>query len=121
MPHTREKPFATVPRRGSRPGEWLALLLVAAWGCGTGATERPQATAPDQAPSAPPDRSLTRDEYMKAGAPAPDKPWSAAEMAAAAKALSAILEKNPDGLPRYQSERSGDLFARVISDENLAP
>jgi hypothetical protein len=65
------------------------------------------------------DQSLTPDEYVKAGISAWDAPWSATEMAAAATILTKIADTNPKQLPQYESPKSGALFARITSRENL--
>ena len=66
-----------------------------------------------------PDRSLTPEEYIRVGLPAHDRPWSGADMARAERVLSALAAKDPSQLPRYQSERSGAVFARIVADDNL--
>jgi hypothetical protein len=71
-------------------------------------------TAPD------PDRSLTTAEYVAAGVPDPGRPWSADEMAAAARALGRIATADPGQLPAYQNARSGALFSRIVSVENTS-
>jgi hypothetical protein len=65
------------------------------------------------------DESLTPDEYLMAGIPACDKPWSATEMAAAASTLTKIAQANPKHLPQYRSPKSGALFARLTSPDNI--
>ncbi len=61
----------------------------------------------------PADRSLTLGEYIKAGMPAYDREWSGEDMARAAVVLTGIAEKDPGHLPRYESEKSGELFGRL--------
>src|SRR5260370_366536 len=41
-------------------------------------------------------------------------------MATAAKVLASIAKNDPRHLPRYRSGRSGDVFARLTSPQNLA-
>lgn len=67
----------------------------------------------------PEDKSLSIAEYREAGLPAPDAPWTAHDMDKAVSALTAIAQKDPSQLPRYQSPRSGEVFARLAADENL--
>src|SRR5262245_66468073 len=110
----------TPSRTISRTAPLSLLFLIVA--CGCGATPGTPPRPPDTGPGRPPisaDPSLTPEEYLKAGVPAWEKPWSAEDMAAAARALSAVAEKDPRSLPRYQSERSGPLFARITAADNL--
>jgi hypothetical protein len=65
------------------------------------------------------DRSLTTDQYVKLGLPKCDRPWSSADMSRAAKALAEIAKRDPRELPRFKSDNSGKVFARITSDENL--
>jgi hypothetical protein len=67
----------------------------------------------------PPDRSLSVDDYIQRGVPAYDRIWSGTDMAKAASVLASVAQKEPGQLPRYQSHRSGILFARITADENL--
>src|SRR6266699_2440073 len=95
-------------RERCRQGTCFLLLVIAAIGCG-GTSNKPQ--VPSQTEGlVPADRSLVVGEYMKAGIPTASKPWSAKEMAATAKGLAALAEKDPNNLPRFESERSGLLF-----------
>jgi hypothetical protein len=52
------------------------------------------------------------------GISSPDKVWGAADYTEAVEALSSISKSS---LPRFGSERSGALFARMVSIENLLP
>jgi hypothetical protein len=101
-----------------RQGFLSLLILIATFGCSrtSSKTQAPIRTETDVLP----DRSLALEEYIRAGIPAANKPWSAIEMSAAATALSALAEKDPNTLPRYESDRSGPLFARITSADNLA-
>lgn len=65
------------------------------------------------------DRSLKAEEYIRLGLPAHDRPWSGADMLQAFKVLSSIAKEDFRKLPRYKSDRSGDVFARITSTENL--
>lgn len=65
------------------------------------------------------DRSLTPEEYVKLGLPKIDRPWSSSDMARAYKVLSEIAKREPQELPRYGSPKSGKVFARITSEDNL--
>jgi hypothetical protein len=66
----------------------------------------------------PRDRSLSVKEYMQAGFPDPEGPWGLTEMFKARTALR-TLAKDPAHFPRYESKRSGAVFARLTSAQNL--
>ena len=93
----------------------LLILFTAA------ASDLLQAQTASAAPDAkiPADHSLTSNDYIKLGVPAADRTWGGPDMARAAKALTALAEKHPEQLPRYNSKRSGDLFNRITSAQNL--
>jgi hypothetical protein len=65
------------------------------------------------------DESLTSEEYLRLGLPAQDRDWSSEDMANAAKILESLAQKGYRQLPRYKSERSGEIFARMTSAQNL--
>jgi hypothetical protein len=69
--------------------------------------------------SGPSDETLTVEEYIQAGLPAPDRDWSGDDMVNAERVLRALSQKSDSQLPRYQSKRSGSVFARMTSPENL--
>ena len=85
----------------------------------SGAPPAPEALANGKVLSTPDDHSLTADEYLKLGIPAADRAWSGEEMSRAAKALAALAKDDAGKLPRYRSDRSGVLFARMTSLQNL--
>ena len=64
------------------------------------------------------DVSLSLDKYVAAGVPAIDKPWGIAEYQAASNGILKLGSKW-EALPRFESERSGALFNRMVSAENL--
>ena len=70
-------------------------------------------------PKAPRDESLTSEEYIRLGLAAPDREWSGNDMVEAEKVLASLANKGYRQLPRYQSERSGEVFARLTSPQNL--
>lgn len=69
--------------------------------------------------SAPADESLTLEEYLAAGLPAHDRSWSGHDALRAAAALEKLSQGAPQRLPRSGSIRSGTLFARLVSPQNL--
>jgi hypothetical protein len=56
---------------------------------------------------------------VELGVPSPERSWSAQDYALALEALSELAQKDPTQLPRYQSERSGPLFARLTAYDNV--
>lgn len=81
----------------------------------------PLATAnPEESPSAGlDDRSLTTAQYIKLGLPKCGRPWSSSDMSRAAKVLTEIANRDARELPRHQSPKSGQVFARITADDNL--
>lgn len=65
----------------------------------------------------PPDKSLTIDQYVEAGMPAPDQLWIAAELT---RAATSIEKMNLLHVPRFESDRSGIVFARIVARDFLA-
>ncbi|MFY0529913.1 hypothetical protein ACN28I_44355 [Archangium gephyra] len=99
----------------------LVLLLAA---CATPtATSEGKAPGPSPvsqpAPPAVEDRSLGLEQYVELGVPSAEGSWDGEDYVLAAQALAAIAQKNPAELPRYQSTRSGPLFARLTAFENV--
>ena len=92
-------------------------MLVAA-GCGE---SEPLGTPTAIATGSPAiaDQSLSTAEYVAQGLPSPDQPWSGEDMAQAGKVLADVAAKGPEHLPRHQSRRSGEVFDRMTSQENL--
>ena len=76
-------------------------------------------TSPVDTPLPPADKSLALDEYIKAGMPAHDRIWNGTDMAKVAQVLMAMGRDSADHLPRYKSPHSGELFSRIIANENL--
>lgn len=105
----------------------VAFQTLLASGCGDSQspTSPPsgQATvAQVDAPAAPvvaSDNSLTVEEYILLEVPAPDRDWSGEDMVKAAKVFSSLAQDEPQKLPRHESERSGKVFARLTSPQNL--
>jgi hypothetical protein len=65
------------------------------------------------------DRSLTTAEYIARGMPDPARTWSGQEYAEAAKVLTSLATTDAGLLPRYQSPKSGEVFARLTDKANL--
>jgi hypothetical protein len=70
-------------------------------------------------PKAPRDESLTSEEYIRLGLAAPDREWTGNDMVEAEKVLASLAQNGYRRLPRYKSERSGEVFARLTSPRNL--
>jgi hypothetical protein len=70
-------------------------------------------------PVAAADNSLTTAQYIAAGMPAIDKPWTLDQYDAVTAALQSVAKDDPTHLPRFMSPKSGDVFDRMISQENL--
>ncbi len=51
--------------------------------------------------------------------PAPDRTWTGSDLVKVAKVLTALVEKDPNQLPRSGSKRSGNFFDRITSTESL--
>lgn len=101
-------------------GPLLLLLAACATPSATSGGPAPAAAPVSQpAPPAEQDRSLGLEQYVELGVPSPERTWSAQDYALAMKALSEIAQKDPAQLPRYQSERSGPLFARLTAYDNM--
>jgi hypothetical protein len=120
---TRQK-SATGLRQNTLPC-FAALVLLTL--LGSGCRDRPshrdrtagsEGGAPAD-PKASVDESLTSEEYLRLGLPAQDREWSGDDMARAAKTLESLAQKGYRQLPRYKSERSGEVFARLTSPQNL--
>ena len=69
--------------------------------------------------SPPVDESLTLDDYISRSLPSHDRTWSGDDMRRATEALTEIAKHSAANLPRYESARSGDAFARLVADDNL--
>jgi hypothetical protein len=106
---------------------WLVgacLFAVALSSCGRAPVLPPGAGGAAAAPrqdvfQVPPDRSLNAADYIEAGLPTYDHPWQPAEMGLAAQVLTEVSAGNPAALPRFQSEKSGIVFARLVARDNL--
>jgi hypothetical protein len=64
------------------------------------------------------DESFSMESYRSLGVPAADKVWGNKEYE---KAVEVLLQEPARAMPRFGSPRSGAMFARIISTENLLP
>jgi hypothetical protein len=71
-----------------------------------------------QAPE-PTDPSLTVAEYQQKGVPAPERFWTSRDYEAVFQALKKIKSEQPGALPRKASKRSGPVFRRLVSLQNI--
>jgi hypothetical protein len=129
-----------IPSRGSAkyigraqgPAYARFLCLVLLFGCQSrpatqypevpaGAMPAPEALADGKTIATPEDHSLNADEYLRLGVPAVDHAWTGGEIHTAAAVLKDVAKADASHLPRYRSERSGMLFARMTSAQNIDP
>jgi len=89
----------------------IAVLVILALAMSCGAAPQEKKTEVDE--------SLTSDEYIRIGMPAQDRDWFGDDMVKAEKILASLVQKSYRQLPRYKSDRSGDMFARLTSPKNL--
>ncbi len=113
----RPDPSARNPLSHARQIVFAMLALAASAAPPTFALQ--QGTA-RPVPKVAEDRSLTPDQYAAKGLPDPSRPWSPADYKQAHAALTRIAAEDPRQLPRYASDRSGKVFARMAAAENLA-
>src|SRR5262245_59746347 len=71
-------------------------------------------------PQFPDDASWLAAAYVEKGLPSPDRSWDGNDYVAAAAALQQIAAADVTHLPRFQSPRSGTVFARLVDPRNLA-
>ena len=71
-------------------------------------------------PSVAPDNSVSSMDFISQGMPAYDRVWTTSDLKEAVDTLKATAAKDPTLLPRRGSLKSGQLFDRIISQENLA-
>jgi hypothetical protein len=66
------------------------------------------------------DSSLTPEAYRALGLSPFESNWTSLEMKAAAAQLESLAKSDPRQLPHYKSPRSGIVFERITSKDNLA-
>lgn len=66
-----------------------------------------------------PDNSPYVADFLKMGLPAVDQLWTVKEFAKAFNLLDRIYQMDKYSMPRYQSEYSHDVFARLTAFENF--
>jgi hypothetical protein len=105
-------------------GNLAACLLLA--GCDPGVSSPEPVTEKAGTPGADvarrlhvADGSLPSDRYISLGLSAHDREWMGTDLMAAATALQALATTHPEQLPRFQSAKSGSVFARLVARENL--
>ncbi|MBK9390670.1 MAG: hypothetical protein IPN68_10885 [Bacteroidetes bacterium] len=65
------------------------------------------------------DHSLKPDDYIKLGMPDNNKVWTNDDYVAVNITLSSLKMNDPLSLPRKNSRKSGEVFQRLVSPENL--
>jgi hypothetical protein len=65
------------------------------------------------------DQSLSLDQYKTVGFPDTGRGWSVDDLKLAAKAMGQLGKQDPSYLPRAGSDKSGKLFARLVSTDPL--
>jgi hypothetical protein len=124
----KTKPMRTQQRSFACTASFL-LMTLTVWGCGNPPNQ--PSTKSSEDPSAGPkvnkaagrkvprDESLASDEYIRLGLPAYDRVWFGNDMARVQKVLASLAQEDYRHFPRYKSKRSGDVFARLTSPQNL--
>lgn len=96
------------------------LLVSAISGCGNPTPPPPKkGVTRIEKPEVAGEQSLSSEQYIQLGLPPPDRNWSGDDMIKVEKVLSTLAQKGFQYLPRYQDERSGEVFARLTSAKNL--
>jgi len=67
----------------------------------------------------PNDNSLRVTEYMKSGLPDPSRTWASNDYALAFSVLENLKQTRQYSLPRKGSEKSGVVFNRMLSQDNM--
>ncbi len=135
--HASRQSSSPAPRRWGKQGVFFPLCALLVAGCSQ--APRPASNAepaPPQVAPAPPktaediaredaavpvsaDRSFDPAVYAAGNLPPLDTPWTPLQYATAAEALTNVARQNRLFLPRENSERSGVVFARLMSRDNF--
>ena len=83
----------------------IALFLIIAFGCGQKSVK---------------DSSLTIDEYQQLGMPDHTRIWNFQDYSMAYAALLKLKNEQPYALPVLSSEKSSEIFKRIINLENTS-
>jgi hypothetical protein len=115
-----------------RVAQRTLVCLVGVWALAFGGCGKPPNPALDPAvlkeivpirvpepASPPPDNSLTAEQYVERGLPAIDRVWAPADVVQVAKIFGTFTAAQYRDLPRYESQRSGKVFARITSPRNI--
>jgi hypothetical protein len=94
-------------RRRPRTNSVALLALALSLSCGATSGE----------PRVAPDESLTPDEYEQLGFPRLGPDWSEAERTKVRSILRSLAAESPTQLPRFASESSGAVFAKLLHEE----
>jgi hypothetical protein len=100
----------------------LMVLVLVATGCASASAPSPGSIRSDGAAAqgAAEDVSLSARDYIARGLPAPDRIWLGNDVETAANVLATLAEQGHGQLPRAGSARSGEVFTRMTSADNLA-
>jgi len=71
------------------------------------------------AQAAIPDRTLRAESYVEMGMPSYDRKWIGKDFLVAAQVLQTVAQRDAGELPRYGSLKSGPMFDRIVSPQNL--
>jgi hypothetical protein len=116
------EPFGIRCQLNVAPGLAI-LMLIGIAGCDTSqgpvGSSRQELAAQGIKSDSLPDHSLPHEEYVRAGMPPDDRTWYADDMFHAERVLTTLTQDGYKALPRYHSPRSGTIFARLTSVENL--
>jgi hypothetical protein len=85
----------------------IAVVLLAVTAC--------KKTAP------PPNEAWMTADYVRAGIPASDHPWTAAELQAAVDVLARESAKQRDTLPRHGGVKTAKIFAKLVEQPPRDP
>ncbi|HEY5955587.1 MAG TPA: hypothetical protein VIV60_03495 [Polyangiaceae bacterium] len=100
-----------------------AVIGVVGVGCRSGTTDQGLESSPAlwtaEQPFQVVDNSLSLGAYRSRGIAAVDRTWSGGDMVEAAAKLRQLVNREPGRLPRSGSPRSGALFGRMTSADNL--